>query len=59
MIVANWKNAGSKELIKVWVDSVSKDIDIVQGKDCVFCPPTCYLDSVSYTHLTLPTKRIV
>ena len=40
MIVANWKNAGSKELIKVWVDSVSKDIDIVQGKDCVFCPPT-------------------
>ena len=44
MIVANWKNAGSKELIKVWVDSVSKDIDIVQGKDCVFCPPTCYLD---------------
>ena len=28
MIVANWKNAGSKELIKVWVDSVSKDIDL-------------------------------
>jgi len=44
MIVANWKNTGSKELIRAWVDSVSQDIDIVKGKDCVFCPPTCYLD---------------
>tara|TARA_B100000401_G_scaffold254873_1_gene173158 strand:- start:38 stop:769 length:732 start_codon:yes stop_codon:yes gene_type:complete len=44
MIVANWKNKGSKELIKAWVDSVSQDIDIIKGKDCVFCPPTCYLD---------------
>lgn len=44
MIVANWKNQGSKELIKAWVDSVSQDIKIVKGKSCIFCPPTCYLD---------------
>ena len=44
MIVANWKNKGSKELINSWVDYVSQEIDIVEGKSCVFCPPACYLD---------------
>ena len=44
MIVANWKNKGSKELINSWVDYVSQEIDILEGKNCVFCPPTCYLD---------------
>ncbi len=44
MIIANWKMNGSKELIEAWIDSVSKKININQKKDCVFCPPTCYLD---------------
>ena len=44
MIVANWKMNGSKELIKEWLDFVSKNIEINQTKTCVFCPPTSYLD---------------
>ena len=44
MIIANWKMNGSKELIKNWIDVVSRDIEINQTKECIFCPPTCYLD---------------
>ena len=44
MIIANWKMNGSKELIKNWIDVVSRDIEINQSKECIFCPPTCYLD---------------
>ena len=44
MIIANWKMNGSKELIKEWIELVSKDIEIKEGKECVFCPPSCYLD---------------
>ena len=44
MIIANWKMNGSKELIKEWVDFVSTNIELNQGKKCILCPPTCYLD---------------
>ena len=44
MIIANWKMNGSKELIKDWVEFVSHNIEINQGKECILCPPTCYLD---------------
>ena len=44
MIIANWKMNGSKKLIKEWVDFVSTNIEIDQGKKCILCPPTCYLD---------------
>ena len=44
MIIANWKMNGSKELIKNWIDVVSRDIEINKSKECIFCPPTCYLD---------------
>ena len=44
MIIANWKMNGTKELIEEWIDSVSQNIHINKEKDCVFCPPTCYLD---------------
>jgi len=44
MIIANWKMNGSKELIKNWIDVVSRDIEINQRKECIFCPPSCYLD---------------
>ena len=53
MIVANWKNQGSKKLIKAWLDFISQDINIVIGKNCVFCPPTCYLEySINYIKKT-------
>ena len=44
MIIANWKMNGSKELIEVWLNFVSKNIKIIDGKDCIFCPPSCYID---------------
>jgi len=44
MIIANWKMNGSKELIEEWINSVSQKIKINPKKDCIFCPPTCYLD---------------
>jgi len=44
MIIANWKMNGSKELVKDWIDSVSQKIEIKNKKNCIFCPPTCYLD---------------
>ena len=44
MIIANWKMNGSKELIKEWLEFVSTNIEINQGKECILCPPTCYLD---------------
>jgi triosephosphate isomerase len=43
MIIANWKMNGSKELIKDWMDFVSQNIEINQEKECILCPPTCYL----------------
>jgi len=44
MIIANWKMNGSKELIKEWIDFVSHNIEFNQAKECILCPPTCYLD---------------
>ena len=44
MIIANWKMNGSKELIKEWIDFVSQNIEINEKKECIFCPPTSYLD---------------
>ena len=44
MIIANWKMNGSKKLIKDWIESIVKDIEIKPEKDCIFCPPICYLD---------------
>ena len=44
MIIANWKMNGSKEIIKDWMDFVSQNIEINQEKECILCPPTCYLD---------------
>jgi len=44
MIIANWKMNGSKELIKEWMDFVSHNIEFNQAKECILCPPTCYLD---------------
>ncbi len=44
MIIANWKMNGSKELIKEWLDFVSQNIESNGAKECIFCPPTSYLD---------------
>ena len=44
MIIANWKMNGSKELIKAWMHYISQNIEFHKEKDCIFCPPTCYLD---------------
>jgi len=44
MIIANWKMNGSKELIKDWLDFVSQNIESNRDKECIFCPPTSYLD---------------
>ena len=57
MIIANWKMNGSKELIKNWIDVVSRDIEINQSKECIFCPPACYLDFTG-TQIQKTSKNI-
>ena len=57
MIIANWKMNGSKELIKNWIDIVSRDIEINHRKECIFCPPSCYLDFTG-TQLRTTSKDI-
>jgi len=47
MIIANWKMNGSKEHIEKWIDFVSRNIEINKKKECIFCPPSCYLDFTS------------
>ena len=44
MIIANWKMNGSKDLIQTWIKTVSQNMLIDKRKECVFCPPTCYLE---------------
>ena len=57
MIIANWKMNGSKELIKNWIDFVSKNIEVNQRKECIFCPPSCYL-GYAESLIKLNTKEI-
>ena len=57
MIIANWKMNGSKELIKNWIDFVSQNIEVNQRKECIFCPPSCYLGYVE-SLIKLNTKEI-
>ena len=58
MIIANWKMNGSKELIENWIDVVSRDIEINQSKECIFCPPACYLDFTG-TQIQKTSKNIL
>ena len=63
MIIANWKMNGSKDLIKEWLDFVSTNIEVDQRKECILCPPTCYLDFTgslikqSYKNLKLGSQN--
>ena len=48
-----------KELLDILVCPKCKgDLELSENEDGLVCKP-CALKSVSYTHLTLPTKRIV
>tara|TARA_B100000212_G_scaffold281796_1_gene221826 strand:- start:332 stop:1060 length:729 start_codon:yes stop_codon:yes gene_type:complete len=44
MIIANWKMNGSKDEVASWIKFVTKEVNFVNEKPCVFCPPSCYLD---------------
>ena len=44
MIIANWKMNGSKELIEFWIEFLSDNLIIDEERECIFCPPTSYLD---------------
>ena len=57
MIIANWKMNGSKELLKDWIDFVSQKIEMNQEKECIFCPPSCYLDYAA-SLIKVSTKEI-
>ena len=35
---------GSKDEVASWIKFVTKEVNFVNEKPCVFCPPSCYLD---------------
>ena len=43
MYVANWKMNGSLPKIETWLKGIGKSLDKSLQKECVFCPPSCYL----------------
>ena len=43
MYVANWKMNGSLPKIEAWLKGIGKSLDKSLQKECVFCPPSCYL----------------
>ena len=43
MYIANWKMNGSLPKIETWLKGIGKSLDKSLQKECVFCPPSCYL----------------
>ena len=48
MFIANWKMNGSQSMLSDWLEGVGKTIGNSLQKQCLFCPPVCYLSEASY-----------
>ena len=62
VVVEQWNNTNSTDINKIWIDidGDSNAVDVGQGCKFLYSNSTsCDRDTVSYTHLTLPTKRRV
>ena len=43
MFIANWKMNGSKSMLSDWIRGVNKTLDKSLQKNCLLCPPACFL----------------
>ena len=47
MFIANWKMNGSQSMLSDWLEGVSKTLDKSLQKQCLLCPPVCFLSEAS------------
>ena len=48
MFIANWKMNGSKSMLSDWLEGVGKTLDKSLQKQCLLCPPVCFLSEASH-----------
>ena len=48
MFIANWKMNGSQSMLSDWLEGVSKTLDESLQKQCLLCPPVCFLSEASH-----------
>jgi len=47
MFIANWKMNGSQSMLSNWLEGVGKTLDESLQKQCLLCPPICFLSEAS------------
>ena len=47
MFIANWKMNGSQSMLSDWLEGVGKTLDKSLQKQCLLCPPVCFLSEAS------------
>ena len=47
MFIANWKMNGSQSMLLDWLKGVDKTLDKSLQKNCLLCPPVCFLSEAS------------
>ena len=47
MFIANWKMNGSQSMLTDWLEGVGKTLDKSLQKQCLLCPPVCFLSEAS------------
>jgi len=47
MFIANWKMNGSHSMLADWLGGVGKTLDKSLQKQCLLCPPVCFLSEAS------------
>ena len=47
MFIANWKMNGSQSMLLDWLKGVNKTLDKSLQKNCLLCPPVCFLSEAS------------
>ena len=48
MFIANWKMNGSQSMLSDWLEGVGKILDKSLQKQCLLCPPVCFLSEASH-----------
>ena len=47
MFIANWKMNGSLTMLEEWLKGVGKTLNKSLQKQCLLCPPVCFLSEAS------------
>ena len=47
MFIANWKMNGSLSMLSGWLEGIGKTLNKSLQKQCLFCPPVCFLSEAS------------